>query len=206
MKNSIFSLFLIASVLTACGDNNTENQNQVQQQNDTVKVEQTNLTNYPPFGKIDRSPKNVYSKDGVTIEAYDFENFETFLHQEDDYTYVVNFWATWCVPCVAELPYFEELRENYLSKNVHVVLVSIDFSKVAETGLLPFVKEKELKSEVILLDDPDANSWIDKVDKTWSGSIPATLIYNKQKRKFFEKSFTYIELENELLEFLNYKL
>ena len=191
--------------MTSCSNNISENSvNKNEAQDSSLKsTEKKLIDKYPPFGKIDRTPKNVYSKDGVTIESYDFENFETFLHQEDDYTYVINFWATWCVPCVAELPHFEALRENYISQNVHVLLVSIDFSKVAETGLLPFVKEQNLKSEVVLLDDPDANSWIDKVDKTWSGSIPDTLIYSKTKRKFFEKSFTYQELENELLTILN---
>ena len=156
-----------------------------------------------PFGDIERSPKQVYESESIRIESYDFENIEPFLHQKDNYTYVVNFWATWCKPCVAELPYFEKLRENYSSQNVHVLLVSMDFSKAVETSLIPFLKKEQLKSVVGLLEDSDANSWIPKVDENWSGAIPATIIYNKNKRAFFEKSFTYEELESELLKIMN---
>ncbi|MNS33235.1 hypothetical protein D3C72_653440 [compost metagenome] len=74
---------------------------------------------------------------------------------------------------------------------------------MAETKLLPFVKEHNLKSEVLLLNDPDANTWINKVDSTWSGAIPATIIYKGDKRRFYEKSFSFEELENEVKQFQN---
>ena len=79
--------------------------------------------------------------------------------------------------------------------------MSIDFPKMAETKLLPFIKTHNLKSEVLLLNDPDANNWINKVDSTWSGAIPATLIYKGNKRRFYEKSFSFDELENEVKQF-----
>jgi len=104
---------------------------------------------------------------------------------------------------VKEIPYFEQLHENYSDKNVHVLLVSIDFAKAVETSLVPFLKKEKLKSEVVLLDDADANSWIPKVDENWSGAIPATIIYNQSNRAFFEKSFTYEELQSELMKIMN---
>ena len=54
----------------------------------------------------------------------------------------------------------------------------------------------------IALDDPDMNAWIPEVSTEWSGSLPATLIYNKEKRAFYEQSFTYEALENKLKSFL----
>ena len=69
--------------------------------------------------------------------------------------------------------------------------------------LVPFVKEKKLQGEVVILDDPKMNEWIPKVDEDWQGGIPATLIYNKEKRRFFERGFTYEELNTELGKFLN---
>jgi len=201
----LFKTVLISicvAAFSACNNNNAEQEvatNESDSLNETIDTTESKL----PFSKIKRSPKNTFIEDSITIESYTFENLEPFLHQEDDYTYVVNFWATWCVPCVKELPHFEKLRENYLSKNVHVLLVSIDFSKAVETSLVPFLKKEKLKSEVVLLDDPDANSWIPNVDEHWGGSIPATIIYNKSKRAFFEKAFTYEELESELLKIMN---
>ncbi len=145
---------------------------------------------------------NTTNIKNLDLEIYDYAGFKKFLNKKDDKIYVINFWATWCGPCVKELPYFEKLNAVYNNKNVEVILVSLDFPHLYESKLKPFIKEKELKSKVIALDDPDMNAWIPKVDKSWSGSIPATVIYNKGKRKFFEQSFTYEELEKEIKTFL----
>jgi thiol-disulfide isomerase/thioredoxin len=128
---------------------------------------------------------------------------EPLFEQNDGATYVINFWATWCLPCVKELPHFEKLNETYKNKNVKVILVSLDFPKKIESQLLPFLERKKIQSAVYVLDDPDANSWIEKVNKDWSGAIPATVIYKGKNKKFFEQSFTYEELEKELLLILN---
>lgn len=144
-----------------------------------------------------------YKAGTMDVPFYEFKELETFLHKNDDKTYVINFWATWCKPCIKELPYFEELNANYSDSNVEVLLVSLDFPKDIESKLLPFIKEKQLKSQVVILNDVKSNIWIPKVDAEWSGAIPATVIYNKDKRKFYERSFTYDELETEVKQFLN---
>lgn len=148
--------------------------------------------------EIAPKPLHTYSKDNITVKSYDFSGIENILKKQNDTTYIVNFWATWCVPCVEELPNFEKLNSDYKDKKVKVVLVSIDFPKMVESNLLPFIEKHDLKSEVVHLNDPDANSWINKVDPTWSGAIPATVIYKKDKRTFYEKSFTFEELETEV--------
>lgn len=145
-------------------------------------------------------PIKEYVKDGITVKSFDFNSFEPYLHQNDETTYVINFWATWCLPCVKELPYFEQLNEKYKGQNVKVILVSLDLPKKVESNLIPFINKKNLKSEIIHLNDPDANTWIEKVDKSWAGSIPATVIYNKNSRVFAEDSYSSLkELEEELL-------
>lgn len=136
------------------------------------------------------------------LEVYNFNEFEKFLNLKDDKTYVVNFWATWCAPCIKELPHFEEINAVYKSKNVEVLLVSLDFPKQYEKKLIPFIEKHELKSKVVALNDPDSNSWIPKVSEEWSGAIPVTIIYNKDNRKFYEQSFSYEELKTEVDTFL----
>jgi len=137
------------------------------------------------------------------LEIYDFNGIEKFLKKKDDKVYVINFWATWCKPCIKELPFFEELNAKYSDKNVEVILVSLDFPHLYETKLKPFILDNKLDSKVIVLDDVDMNAWIPKVSENWSGSIPATIIYNKDSRKFFEQSFNFEELETEVKQFLN---
>lgn len=132
------------------------------------------------------------------IPSINFDALQPFLNKNNDTTYIINFWATWCKPCVKELPAFEKINTLYKAKKVKVLLVSLDFPKQLESKVIPFVEDRKIKSQVVLLKDPDANSWIPKVDESWSGAIPATLIYNADNRKFYERSFTYKELENEL--------
>lgn len=136
------------------------------------------------------------------LEVYDFQGIEKFLHQKNNKTYVINFWATWCAPCIKELPYFEQIQEKY-KKDVEVILISLDFPSQYETKLIPFLEKRQLKSKVIVLDDVDMNSWIPKIDSNWDGAIPVTLIYNSKNRQFYPQSFTYDELAIEVEKFLN---
>lgn len=137
------------------------------------------------------------------LAIVDFEGLKPYLNKTDDKIYIVNFWATWCAPCVKELPYFEAITKKYQHNEVEVILVSLDFPRQFETKLKPFIESKQLQSKVIALNDTDMNTWIPQVDESWSGAIPATIIYHKKNRKFYEKSFTEKELQTELQQFLN---
>lgn len=148
--------------------------------------------------KIETSTNN-----DIKLEILDFNGLETYLTKNDNKTYVVNFWATWCAPCIKELPHFEALNANYKDKNVEVILVSLDFPHQYESKLKPYIKEHDLKSKILVLDDVDMNTWIPKVDESWDGAIPVTIIYNKDKREFYDQTFTYETLENELKQFIN---
>lgn len=139
--------------------------------------------------------------DSLGIPVYNFNELEPLLKKKDDKTYIINFWATWCAPCIKELPYFEKINQEGKAKNWKVILVSLDMPSMWKSKLIPFIRNKDIKSEVVVLDDPDQNSWIPKINKNWSGAIPATLIYNRNKRKFYEQTFTYETLNKELSEF-----
>tara|TARA_B110000091_G_scaffold30276_1_gene31030 strand:+ start:1000 stop:1494 length:495 start_codon:yes stop_codon:yes gene_type:complete len=138
----------------------------------------------------------------LSVKTYTFNELKPLLEKNDGKTYIINFWATWCAPCVKELPYFEKINQEYSDKNVEVLLVSLDFPKQVEKKLIPFINKRKLKSEVVLLNDINENVWIKAIDESWSGAIPATIIYNKNNRKFYEQSFDYKTLKNELLTFL----
>jgi thiol-disulfide isomerase/thioredoxin len=151
---------------------------------------------------LDPLPTKTYAVGNTKLNSYDFKTIEPILHRETDTVYVVNFWATWCAPCVAELPIFEKLQADHKNK-VKVILISLDMAKDVEAKLIPFIENNKLKSKVLHLHDPDADSWINKVDSTWSGAIPATLIYGGGKRRFYEQSFSAEALDKELEQFIN---
>ena len=131
-----------------------------------------------------------------------FDDFEKAILKEDDNVYVINFWATWCAPCVKELPHFEKL--NAENKNVKVILVSIDSRKDLEKKLIPFIERKKITSEVVMLSDKDYTTWLNKIDKDWSGSIPATLIIHGKNRLFAEREFeNFAELNEYVNSFIN---
>ncbi len=125
------------------------------------------------------------------------EQISIWKKADTDTVFVLNFWATWCAPCVEELPDFEKLNKEYAGKKVKIVLVSTDFKKQVDSKVKPFVKERGLENLAVFMDESNPNKWIDSVDVSWSGAIPATLVWSKRKgvSQFFEKKLTYEELE-----------
>ncbi|MCB0453182.1 MAG: TlpA family protein disulfide reductase [Aequorivita sp.] len=149
---------------------------------------------------IQTNEDDFNSKKVVSLNFDELE--QRYLQKNNDSIYIINFWATWCKPCIKELPAFEKLASDYSDKKVKLLLVSLDFPDKLESQVIPFIKKNNIQSEVVLLDDADANSWIPKVSPQWSGAIPATVIYKKEDRKFYEQSFTFEVLETELKTFL----
>jgi len=114
---------------------------------------------------------------------------------------VINFWATWCAPCVKEMPLFEKLGQE--RKDVKVTLVSLDLDLDPDPAKVhKFVARKKLQSQVLILDEKDPNSYIEQIEKTWSGALPATIIINSKtgQRKFVERELHEGELEKLIAE------
>lgn len=115
---------------------------------------------------------NAYSQ---TPAVYKINDLLKRIHNNSDTTYVVNFWATWCKPCVAELPEFEKLHTRNHHK-VKVILVSMDFKEELDKKLKTFLDKNKYTCEVVLLDEVNGNDFINQISEQWSGAIPATLI------------------------------
>lgn len=136
----------------------------------------------------------------ITFKKY--EDLAKYLDENKTQPLVVNFWATWCAPCVKELPYFEQLNKE--NKSVKVITVSLDFEKDFETKLKTFLNKKKYTFITTFLAAKDYNNWISKVDEDWSGSIPATLIINGDKKIFVETDFSsFEELNNHVTKSIN---
>lgn len=128
------------------------------------------------------------------------DGLQKMIDGKSDKIQVINFWATWCAPCIKELPQFEKMNASRDDVTISLVSVDIDLDPNPDK-VYRFVDRKKLKSDVYILNETNPNSWIDKIDPAWSGAIPATLIVNSQtgKRKFVEKELKEGELD-ELVE------
>jgi thiol-disulfide isomerase/thioredoxin len=117
---------------------------------------------------------------------------------------IINFWATFCKPCIAELPYFQALANKYKEKGVKLVLVSLDLKEVFPKKVMAFVKARKLTSPVVFLDESDADLFVPLVDEKWSGAIPASLFINRGKgyRHFIEEELSKEKLESEIRKML----
>jgi thiol-disulfide isomerase/thioredoxin len=143
---------------------------------------------------------NALAQDMVKVVKK--EDLLNYIQKEDGKAKVINFWATWCKPCILELPHFEEIKKKYAGKDIEFVLVSLDFSKDLQTKVIPFVNRKKLAIDVWLLDESNPDTWIDQISPDWQGDIPATLFIQQKKGvKLFEaKEFTLEELEQRVKE------
>lgn len=131
------------------------------------------------------------------VEEVNLAQLQSRILTTSDTTYVVNFWATWCRPCIEELPAFEALARKYSREQVVVILVSLDQPQDRLAKVEPFIRRRGYtKSTVVVLNEPKPHLWIDKVDPSWSGSIPATLFIRGNRRLFGEFQFSETQLDS----------
>jgi thiol-disulfide isomerase/thioredoxin len=140
---------------------------------------------------------------GQEAEVIKFEKLNSLLEEKGEKIQVINFWATWCAPCIKELPLFEALTARN-DPSVKVTLISLDFADELKK-VNSFISRRKIQSDVLLLDEIDYNAWIDRVEKTWGGAIPATLFINQRtgQRKFVERELKDGELEEVIASLLN---
>ncbi len=113
---------------------------------------------------------------------------------------IVNFWATYCVPCLAEIPHFQEMAKQYKDKGVKLILVSLDMKDAYPKKINMVARKLKLNPPVYWLDESDADYFCPKVDSSWSGALPSSLFINHHTgyRKFFEDELSKEKLEKEI--------
>jgi thiol-disulfide isomerase/thioredoxin len=133
---------------------------------------------------------------GNKVIVVNFEQLQSYaMHKTNDTLYVMNFWATWCDPCVKELPAFQAEYKKYANRKVKFIFVSMNSVREL-TKVQNFTDNQKLGGQLLLLNGGNPNDWIDKVDSSWSGSIPATIMYKSGKKVYFrEGEFTSESLE-----------
>ncbi|EON78422.1 thioredoxin, putative [Lunatimonas lonarensis] len=124
------------------------------------------------------------SENKADVKIISFSDFDGMTKKASDKLVIYNFWATWCAPCVKEMPAFEKV--NAEDPNLELVFISLDDGRKPER-VNTFIERRAIKSPVFLLNDVDFNSWIGKVNADWSGAIPATLFVKPDGSRFFHE-------------------
>ena len=136
-----------------------------------------------------------------SVKNWKIEDYEQFITNVKANIVVVNFWATFCRPCLRELP---DIIRICKKENIMLMLVSVDTRSLFPRKLNLFVKQRNWNTPVAWLNETNADYFCPRVDAKWSGSIPATIIVNKKngKRKFVEGDMNAKEFSKALEEVL----
>jgi thiol-disulfide isomerase/thioredoxin len=120
--------------------------------------------------------------------------------KESKHPLIINFWATWCGPCIEELPYFVDEVKKYKDDSLTLLLVSLDFKEDYPAKIEKFMAKKKFKVPTAWLDETNADYFCPKVDPAWQGAIPATLFINNTTgyRKFYEEQVSHEVLKEEI--------
>ncbi len=142
----------------------------------------------------------VFGQEIRKVKITDVEN----IIKESKGPMIVNMWATWCVPCVEELPYFIKKAK---ADSIQLVMVSLDFKESFPTEMKKFMEKRKLDHDALWLDESNADYFCPKIDPKWYGAIPASLFINNATgyRKFREERITEEDLSKEIKDLLQQK-
>jgi thiol-disulfide isomerase/thioredoxin len=144
----------------------------------------------------------ISSSAAQSVKKVKIEELEAYI-KNSDHPLVVSFWATWCGPCVREIPWLQEAVAKKQDKKVEFILVSLDFREAFPNKISEFVKQKNFNATHFWLDETNADHFCPKIDAKWEGGIPANLFVNNSTgyHKFFQRQLTdrQAEMEVELL-------
>lgn len=135
-----------------------------------------------------------------TIPKWKIQDVVNYYTKNNDTTYVVNFWSTYCQPCIEEMPYLQSISKKYAINRVKLVFVSLDAKSFYPKKLKTFLKKHKITATCIWLNETNADIFCPAVDKKWSGAIPATIIVHNKKgyKQFYEQQFTPQQFETAL--------
>ena len=123
---------------------------------------------------------------------------------QSDHPLIVNFWATFCVPCNKEIPYFQSTVARYQEQGVELVLVSLDLPDYYPARIATFAQGRGFTATMLWLDETDADYFCPRVDPRWTGGIPCSLFINNKTHyhRFFDRQLTEPQVNLEIKEML----
>jgi thiol-disulfide isomerase/thioredoxin len=142
---------------------------------------------------------HVFTARSQEIKKLKITELEAYIHS-CDHPLIVNFWATFCAPCVAEIPHFQNIAGKYKDRKLELLLVSLDLPDDYPVKIAAFARKQKFSAPLAWLNETDADYFCPKIDKSWSGAIPSTLFINNETKyhRFFEQALTGEQFEENI--------
>ena len=125
---------------------------------------------------------------GIRVTPADAPVIKQAIAGERGHVVVVNFWATWCGPCVAEFPALVKLQREYKSRGLVVFAVSADSLRDVNSKVKPFLAKQGAEFPQFVQNASDPDDMINAFDPKWQGDLPRTFVYAKDGRLVAELS------------------
>ena len=119
------------------------------------------------------------ARQGEVVRVDEHQIKQVIESFKDEKVVLVNFWATWCMPCVEEFPDLVKLHQTYQSKGLEVIAVSADSPKSVDSKIKPFLERHGAEFLCFVKDTKDDGAFINAIDNEWGGEIPVTFIHAK---------------------------
>jgi thiol-disulfide isomerase/thioredoxin len=149
----------------------------------------------------------IFSQEIKSVKITDVEK----IIAESKTPLIINMWATWCQPCIEEIPYFisEINKQNSTATtpadSIQLLLVSLDFNFSFPDKIAAFAKKRGITAPIVWLNETNADYFCPKIDAKWSGAIPATLFINNKTgyKGFAEAQLSHKELKEAISKMLD---
>ncbi|MFM9910344.1 MAG: redoxin domain-containing protein, partial [Chitinophagaceae bacterium] len=145
---------------------------------------------------------NIALGNAQEVKKIKIETLATYI-KSSDHPIIISFWATWCTPCIHEIPWLLEAVDKQKDKKVEYILVSLDFKEAYPEKINSFAQKNKFNATLFWLDETNADYFCPMIDEKWSGGIPANLFVNNKTglRKFIGRQLTerQVTVEMELL-------
>ena len=137
---------------------------------------------------------------GTIVQLLDREGLQKIISSRNGKPLLINFWATWCVPCREEFPDLIKFYSDYKEK-VDVIAISVDYPKEIETKIKPFLDKMNPEFNTYVYSERDQEALINLINKNWSGALPATFVYDTDGKQvsFHDGKMSYEEFKNSVL-------
>jgi len=145
----------------------------------------------------------IIAEEAAEVKAVDADQIKALIAEQQGKVVVLNFWATWCPPCIKEFPDLIKLYDTYESKGLQVIAVSMNEPEEVEE-IAEFMGEHKPRFPVYRAASTEEEFYAD-FDEKWWGEMPMTMVYDKAGNvvKMHKKPLTYEEFERDVKALIN---